>query len=545
MPRPLTPVALAAALVAPAAFAQWPDDPSANLFIANAPADEILPKIGASPDGSCWIGWFESVGGAFVVKVQRLDADGNPTLGAEGLLVSNHPQQSFLTDWDLIADSQGGCALVFSDIRDGGDLDVQAYRILADGSFAWGDNGLQLSSNTDFEASPRICETSDGQFVAVWGRSPSGSVPGDIRMQRLTAEGVTLLGPGGMAVVGPTGVEKPGFCDVVPSLGGSVIVSWLRDTATFPSPRHLRAMRYDVAGSNMWTNPTSVFDQGSLPIGYYPRIIEDGSGGAVLAWHASVGNQFNAYAQRLDPSGVEQFAHNGVEVVAVPGEYEMSPAVAFDASSNEIWMVYHRRNTTQNQWGTSAQIIDASGARKLGPSGKVLAPLDAFEDRSPQVTYAQGSNEIVAVWMDFPTGSIIEGRVIATRMAADGSFVYGTPPSMAGMPGFVAVSTPLASRDDIEVALDNCGRTLAVWQDNRNGNADAVAQNINRNGTLGDDCREDVNGDGVVGFPDLNTLLGVYGEFAAPGALPGDIDCNGTVGFPDLNLLLGMYGMGC
>lgn len=546
MPHPFRralPVAVLACLPG-LAMAQWTDNPAANTLIATGPADQALPKIGAAPDGSCWIGWFDQDGSGYKVKVQLLDPSGAETFPG-GLLVSDHPNMTSLTDWDLICDSTGAVALVFSDIRDGGDLDVQAYRILQDGTFAWGADGVQLSANPDFDPSPRITETSDGQFVAVWGRSPNGSVAGDIRMQRLTADGQTLLAAGGMAVVGPTGTEKPGFCDVVPAAGGSVIVSWLRNTASFITPRHLYTMRYDVAGSNMWTNPTIVFDLGSLPIGYYPRIIPDGAGGAVLAWQASIANEFNVYTQRVSDAGVEAFAHNGVQVNANGGLYELGPDVAFDTDEETIWVVYNSQNTTQSLRGMSTQRIDSAGARLLGPSGVVIRPLDSFEDRSPRVTYAQGSGEIVAAWFDFPTGSVVDARLVSVRIAEDGSFVWAVPPSDPAEPGFLPASTTLSSKDKLEVALDDCGRTLLTWHDNRNGTSDIVAQNINRNGTLGEDCPMDINGDGVVGFGDLNVLLGGYGQSAAPGALPGDADCDGTIGFGDLNLLLGMYGQGC
>lgn len=542
-----TRLVLAAALILPAAphaAAQWPADPAANLPVATGPSDQAVPKIAAAPDGSCWIGWFESAAGGYQCKVQRLDPDGAPTFPG-GLLVSDNPQQSFLTDWDLTCDADGAVALVFSDIRDGGDLDVHAYRILPDGAFAWGADGVTLSDNADFEPSPRITATSDGQFVAVWARLPSGAVAGDLRMQRITDDGQLLLAPGGQVVVGPVGAEQPGFCDVVPSVGGSVIVSWLRDIRIFSSPRHLRAMRFDVAGSPMWGSAANAFDLGSLPIGYYPRSIPDGAGGVVLAWHASIANEFNAYVQRLDSDGAEVFPHNGVQVAAAGGQYEMSPDVAYDEANGDIWVAYHLRNTLQNMWGTNFQRIDAGGNRLLGPAGAVLKPLDAFEDRSPRIERAQGSPEAVVAWFDFPTGSVVNSRVIATRIDANGLASLGAPPSMPAEPGFVAVCSTLSGKDDLETALDACGRVLMVWQDSRDGTGDMYAQNVNRNGTIGPDCPMDIDGDGNVGFPDLNVLLGVYGQSAAPGALPGDADCDGTIGFPDLNLLLGVYGQGC
>ncbi|MBL0921839.1 MAG: S8 family serine peptidase [Phycisphaerales bacterium] len=56
-------------------------------------------------------------------------------------------------------------------------------------------------------------------------------------------------------------------------------------------------------------------------------------------------------------------------------------------------------------------------------------------------------------------------------------------------------------------------------------------------------CPMDVDGDGAVGFSDLNLLLGSFGLNGD--GLPGDVNGDGVVNFFDLNLLLGAYGVGC
>ncbi len=61
--------------------------------------------------------------------------------------------------------------------------------------------------------------------------------------------------------------------------------------------------------------------------------------------------------------------------------------------------------------------------------------------------------------------------------------------------------------------------------------------------SAGDFCPGDVDGDGVIGFNDLNLLLGDYGQSGA--GMPGDIDGDGDVDFSDLNALLGVYGQSC
>lgn len=56
-------------------------------------------------------------------------------------------------------------------------------------------------------------------------------------------------------------------------------------------------------------------------------------------------------------------------------------------------------------------------------------------------------------------------------------------------------------------------------------------------------CPADIDGDGQVGFGDLNMLLGSFNQTGA--GLPGDVDGDGDVDFADLNDLLALYGDDC
>jgi hypothetical protein len=58
-------------------------------------------------------------------------------------------------------------------------------------------------------------------------------------------------------------------------------------------------------------------------------------------------------------------------------------------------------------------------------------------------------------------------------------------------------------------------------------------------------CLGDTNGDGVVNFADLNTVLSCYGLTGEPGHLLGDLDGDGQVDFADLNIVLSNFGTGC
>ena len=56
-------------------------------------------------------------------------------------------------------------------------------------------------------------------------------------------------------------------------------------------------------------------------------------------------------------------------------------------------------------------------------------------------------------------------------------------------------------------------------------------------------CVGDANGDGVVNFADLNTVLGSFGLSGI--GVSGDTDCSQLVNFTDLNTVLGAFGSNC
>jgi len=60
----------------------------------------------------------------------------------------------------------------------------------------------------------------------------------------------------------------------------------------------------------------------------------------------------------------------------------------------------------------------------------------------------------------------------------------------------------------------------------------------------GNDCPEDLDGDGTIGLGDLSILLANYGQ-TGMSAEDGDLDGDGEIGLSDLSILLAVYGQDC
>jgi hypothetical protein len=184
-------------------FAQWSSDASQNLLICDHNGEQALPKIAPTSDGCCYICWYDLSSGNYDVYLQRLDADGIPQWADPcGILVSDNPQETWLTDWDMTVDLEDHCIIAVNDIRAGGDWDIYGYRISPGGDFVWGDDGIAISVNNDGEYEPRVCVTSGSNIAFAWGQDAGAG--GVINLRKLTPAGADVFNPPTITLTGPT-----------------------------------------------------------------------------------------------------------------------------------------------------------------------------------------------------------------------------------------------------------------------------------------------------------------------------------------------------
>jgi hypothetical protein len=525
-------VAVAALIVAAGtAHAQWTDDPAANTPVVVNSGDQTVVKAAVAPDGSSWTGWFDFTPAGVQLRVQRLDAAGNPTFAPEGLTVSANPQGTSVVDWDLRTDDAGNCVLAFVDIRAGGDNDVYAYLISPAGDFLWGPDGVTVSDNADFEADPRVTPLSGGDYAVVWPRFQTN--PGLV-MQRIAPDGAKAFAGDGV-LISAIGTEAPAFVEIIPTEDNGLIASWVRNTAPFMSPRHVRAGKFDADGAPQWGGAAGqvvVMDATVVPIAHRPRLIGDHAGGAFVAWHDTRDGDFDSYLQRIDASGSIVFAPNGVAASSEFGRQQLDPAIAV-APSGDVMMFFRNLDGAQANQSLNAQRFDAvTGARELGDAGVELLAFDAqFKGPPKAVPHAEGA---AALLDRQPNLGSSEGVLEMLITAEDGSLINGSP---------IAVSTAPSGKGRLNLVRDPDGRMIAAWSDTRNGGEDIYAQIVNADGTLGDAaCDADIDGNGVLNFFDISGYLALYAA-QDPGA---DLAAPfGQFNFFDISAYLALYNAGC
>lgn len=454
--------------VVPSVRAQWSSDPLKNLALADNAngSDHVQPKVRPLPNNQWYVSWFDAdpstpkpIG--YDVFFQRLDATGVEQFAHGGAMVADL-SNSFTEDYGLDIDTAGNALLAFLDTRWSPNQQVSASKMSPSGQPLWGKKGVQLTfSGTDFNASPRITGTTDGNVVVAW------TTNSNTYLQKLDPNGHAIWNK-------PRVLEEPGFnyflSDLHASDKGSVIVSWVR-SAGFSGAKQLRANKLSANGWALWGKKgLSIYDAGSLQFGEFPYFFSDGSGGAVFSWY-SASPSLQVFAQHIRANGKEAFPHNGSPGSNNSFNVRVEPSVSYNAVTDETFLFWTEEDSNQFTNGVSGQKFDGTGAQKWGSGGLTIVPLGA--DSQIFVKNVQIGSGALVIWDDSPTFG--QDTLQAVKLNGAGKTICAQFP----------VSTTLSSKFGLSMSIAPSGLTTVAWADNRIGNNAIYVQDVKANCKLG------------------------------------------------------------
>jgi hypothetical protein len=460
-------LALVSLLPVARSTAQWSSDPMVNLGVAVKPNDQVQPKIRPTPDGGCYISWFDNdPNGHFPfgydVFMQRLDAAGVAQWVAGGIRFADLGMSS-TQDYGLDVDADGSALLAFLDDRRLSGVTVTTMKVDPAGEQLWGSHGRQVARGSDFKGNPKITALSDGSAVAGW-------IDGNnIKFQRITRAGRKLWGASGITITAPAGLTYS-LADLHAGEDGTAIASWV-SSAGFSGPKLLLANKLSADGSLLWGDMhVTVFDGGSLQFGNFPPFVTDGAGGAVFGWYQV--SPLQSLAQHILADGTEAFPHNGVPGSTNTAHDQVNPTVSYDPATGSTYLFWDEilEGPLTNE-GISGQKFDPAGVRQWGDFGLTVQPLTSsavinvtsvFTDAGPLV-----------VWSSEPT--FAQDSIFGAKVDPSGTIIC--PP--------FAVSSILSSKSRLDMRLSSAGLALAAWSDGRSDGGDIYAQDIKPDCSLG------------------------------------------------------------
>ena len=243
------------------------------------------------------------------------------------------------------------------------------------------------------------------------------------------------------------------------ALGALIVWQDRRDGSTFD----VYVQRVDPLGNALWT-ADGVLVCNEAADQTDPRVVSDGAGGAIVVWEdARTTTEFDIYIQHIDASGNPTWATNGVPVSAIALSNQHNPAIVTDNMGGAIVVWQDHRNGRPDIY---AQRFDGSGAALWDSVVVCAAPLA----QQVPVAIPDASHGVIATWVDRRAGL---GDIYAQRVTSEGIVAW----TINGVP----VCADMEDQATPVLANDGLGLFVA-WADNRNGQYDIFAQNLDEFG---------------------------------------------------------------
>ncbi|MHA1275314.1 MAG: hypothetical protein ACTSQS_18065, partial [Promethearchaeota archaeon] len=250
-------------------------------------------------------------GDNYDIYVQRINSSGSVQWATNGVPICNLKKNQVIPD--IISDGLGGAIITWYDNRSL-DYDIYVQHINSAGVVQWGPNGTAICTAVGEQTFPEIISDGLGGAIITWRDYRNGN-DFDIYAQRINSAGVIQWALNGTSICTTTGHQL--YPQIVSDGLGGAIITWF-DNRT--SDYDIYAQRINSQGIAQWT-ANGIIICNAAGNQYYPKTSEDGSNGALISWEDyRGGTNSDCYVQRVSATGVIQWNLNGVAACTALGD---------------------------------------------------------------------------------------------------------------------------------------------------------------------------------------------------------------------------------
>ena len=480
--------------------AQWVDDPVNNTFIVNSSSDagEVYLSTDAV-SGDTYVQFSQMRSNGWVPILQRLDFEGNPQWGADGIPMTNPDLATWSPGYAMAATTDGGVVTVFRTAS----AHHYAVRINADGTMPWGEEGIVLFDGQGGDRS----EVMAGNDGGVWALGTDYTYS---YLQYVSADGT--LGP--VITIGD-GDWNHDFGLMVPGFDNSVLVVYEKNhwAYTYYYEKEIWVVGFTVDGAQI-APEQQLMGPYTMGGSYCHYVVPDGAnGGYAYMWHAGIMGAFNTYVFHFDQYGNSTISSLDGTSVHEPdaNNFYLSAYGTVDPISHDLIIAYEQTDaSTQAQSRIYMNRITSTGEKVWG-EGILVADyigdsysdilVDAYEDGSGFcIIYNRGdgyNSNVEAIGFD------MDGNQLWTKIISSGVYLKAMCENSAGF---------------------HLGQNVVAWVNSANGGV--YGQNIGPDGTMGPieppviTCLAPENFDGAYVYDDETQTFGVMLTWEAPETMP-------------------------
>ncbi|MBI3195620.1 MAG: hypothetical protein HYZ34_14305, partial [Ignavibacteriae bacterium] len=334
------------------ANAQWSISPYVNNAISITPGEQDSAVTVSDGAGGLIAAWQDDrdVNNIFDIYAQRINSTGAVEWTLDGVAICNCLGDQYYPA--IASDGAGGAIITWQDYRSTTSFDIYAQRINADGVVQWTQSGVAICTGALNQQYPRIVSDDSGGAIITWVDLRFGD--NDIFAQRVNASGVVQWTANGVAICTSTGLQE--FPRITEDGSGGAIITW-QDFRS--GSRDVYAQRVSASGAVQWTTDGNIVHVNFGGDQEYPEIVSDDAGGAIITWEDNDGgsSNLNVAAQRVSSSGSRLWSDGVLLCTAVNDQ--RYPTIVGDGVNGAIVTWYDSRSGTSKDIYT--QRVNAAG----------------------------------------------------------------------------------------------------------------------------------------------------------------------------------------
>lgn len=486
--------------------AQWVNDPQTNTILANATTSGGEIYISSDEaSGNTYFQWAGIAQNGWSITLQRVDVNGVTQWGEDGLHINSHDFSTSSSGTAIAATADDACVTCFQNIEN----ECIAIKIMADGSYAWGEEGISVFDFPDSSPGCTRTELTAGDDGGVWAMATDMI---NTYVRYINADGtmnptITISDFNGRNIM---------FGQMTLTDDNSVFVTYEKvGSGGWFVDKEIWVEGYDTGGMPL-TPPVMLMGNYTFGVTYSHYIVPDHRGGGyAYISHPGIGSAFNTYILHFDNNGNSTISNtSGAAVHSLdPSYYYYYPNATVDPITNDIIICYKKSDAlTQSLSELYINRITDTGERLWG-EGILIANDDGYRHSSSSIDV-------------FPNG---DGFMV--------SYLHGQTEGMTGMTleaigfdmnGNVTWNTTMNNVMDCKTGAESTsafhnGQNIIAWINQ--GNGKLYGQNIDVNGNMGpveqpEPCLAPENLQGSCFYNEETAKYGALINWTAPETTP-------------------------
>jgi len=297
--------------------------------------------------------------------------------------------------------------------------DFYSQRINASGVVQWTIDGVAIStvSGSNQMHAQLAPDGYDGAIIT-WNDTRSGQF--DVYAQRVNAAGAVQWAADGVSIC--SAADQQYYPEIIQDPSGGAIITW---TDYRTGSADIYAQKIDAIATILWSPADGIAVCNAAEDQTSPKLIPVSTGGTIIAWSDRRDvTYYDIYAQRYEANGNYLWTYRGIPICTEANHQYLEAAVS---DGNDCMILIWKDLRSGSEYDLYAQKLSPYGELLWTASGVVISA--APENQVDAAAVADGEGGVIVAWEDYRSG--LYEDIFAQRIDGDGYWGCPAPAIMS------------------------------------------------------------------------------------------------------------------